>query len=267
MVNDQEPTSVTISRHVSGDSKRAFGAEEGEGESLCGAVAGAGGADAAWWGACAAEAVGAALLVLLTCLPACAEAPPLQRALAGGLIVATLVQCFDHISGAMMNPTVTLAAAVCGRVGWAKGAAYCAAQLAGALAGGAALHALAPAAAACCRTAPAAGVATSRAAALEALLGALLALANCAAWDAANRRLLDSWPLRIGLTVAALSLAAGELTGASMNPVRSLAPALFSGDWSAHWVYWAGPLSGSLLASGLYRCAWRSPRQAPPRGL
>ncbi|CAK1581419.1 unnamed protein product [Parnassius mnemosyne] len=239
--------------------------------SVCGAGAGeadsgGSGGGAGLWREVAAEVCGTALLVLLTCLSSCAAEPPLHTALAAGLVVATLVQCLDHISGAMINPTVTLAAVVAGRLSGARGALYALAQAGGAAAGGALLRALAPRAAACCRTCPAPHVSLAQAVCVEAALGAVLALCNCAAWDARNRRLLDSWPLRVGLTVTALSLAAGELTGASMNPVRSLAPALYSGDWTAQWVYCVGPPLGALCATALYRCVWCAPPAAIPRG-
>ncbi|XP_013197448.2 aquaporin AQPAn.G isoform X1 [Amyelois transitella] len=223
------------------------------------------------WRSLAAEFAGAALLVALTCLATCAEPRPASphRALASGLVVALIVQCFDHVSGAQLNPTVTLAAVVTGRVTAAAGALEAGAQLAGAACGGGLLRLLAPAPVpdSYCVTAPAAGLPIYKAVGIEAVLGASLAWANCAAWDARTRRLRDSWPLRVGLSVAALSFVAGDMTGASMNPARSFAPALWSGDWSHQWVYWAGPLSGSALAAALYRAVWRAPPSAAPRGV
>lgn len=214
----------------------------------------------------AAEAVGAALLVLLSCFPSCLPTPlsSTHTALASGCVVAMLVQGLDHISGAMMNPTVTLAAVVWGRVSAVRAIVMFAAQLAGGAAGAAALAALVPAGGslAGCLTVPAPGVSTARAVAVEAVLGACLALVNCAAWDPRNQHLRDSWPLRIGTSVAAMSLVAGTLTGASMNPARSLAPAVLLGQFHHHWVYWVGPLSGGAGAAALYCALWRPP---PPR--
>ncbi|MCH7602417.1 MAG: aquaporin [Planctomycetes bacterium] len=56
----------------------------------------------------------------------------------------------------------------------------------------------------------------------------------------------------IGLTVATDILCFGPLTGASMNPARSLGPALIAGAWDFHWVYWAGPILGALAAAFVY---------------
>ncbi|CAB3239357.1 unnamed protein product [Arctia plantaginis] len=224
--------------------------------------------DGALWRVALAELVGTALLVLLSCLAACAPgaaALPLHRALAAGFVVTALVQTLDHISGAFFNPTVLLAAVLWGRVGGRRALALGGAQLAGAVLGAGALHALQPAAAASCVTRPAPGLPLHEAALIECVLGGCLALANCGAWDPRSAERRDSWPTRIGLTVAALSLVAGELTGASMNPARSFGPALWSGAWDHHWIYWVSPLSGSLMCTLVYIAAWRPlPLPLPP---
>lgn len=58
-------------------------------------------------------------------------------------------------------------------------------------------------------------------------------------------------PLCIGFVVGANILAAGPFSGASMNPARSFGPAIVSGSWACHWVYWVGPLVGAALAAGV----------------
>jgi aquaporin Z len=63
--------------------------------------------------------------------------------------------------------------------------------------------------------------------------------------------------LYIGFTVTLCALAGGALTGASMNPARSFAPALFSGVWQHHWVYWLGPILGALLAAFAAKYFWQ----------
>lgn len=59
-------------------------------------------------------------------------------------------------------------------------------------------------------------------------------------------------PLLTGLVVGANVMAGGPFSGASMNPARSFGPALVSGDWTDHWVYWVGPLIGGGLAGYIY---------------
>jgi aquaporin NIP len=55
-------------------------------------------------------------------------------------------------------------------------------------------------------------------------------------------------PIVIGLTVGCCALTGGPLTGASMNPARSLGPAVVGGLWHAHWLYWVAPIAGMVVA-------------------
>ncbi len=57
----------------------------------------------------------------------------------------------------------------------------------------------------------------------------------------------------IGLAIAANILIGGPISGASMNPARTLGPALVGGVWNAHWVYWVGPIVGAMLAGWVYQ--------------
>jgi glycerol uptake facilitator-like aquaporin len=59
-------------------------------------------------------------------------------------------------------------------------------------------------------------------------------------------------PIVVSTTLLANIFFAGPLTGASMNPARSLGPAIIGGYWNNHWVYWLGPISGAFLAVGFY---------------
>ena len=69
--------------------------------------------------------------------------------------------------------------------------------------------------------------------------------------------------LYIGLTVTLCAVAGGSFTGASMNPARSFAPALFAGVWTDHWLYWLAPMMGAVLASLSARYLWFSPPTTP----
>ncbi|OAD55119.1 Aquaporin AQPAe.a [Eufriesea mexicana] len=88
---------------------------------------------------------------------------------------------------------------------------------------------------------------------LEGISTAILMLVACAVWDSRNAKNSDSVPIRFGLTVSALALAFGPYTGCSMNPARSLAPALWNNQWTHHWIYWFGPIGGALLTSFMYK--------------
>jgi glycerol uptake facilitator-like aquaporin len=70
---------------------------------------------------------------------------------------------------------------------------------------------------------------------------------------AIDKRGNAAWaPMAIGLVVFVDHLIAVPLTGASMNPARSLGPALIHGQWADHWVYWAGPIVGAIVAAVTY---------------
>lgn len=210
------------------------------------------------WRAAVAELLGTALLLLLGCQAALAHPAGF------GLVVAALVQALDRASGAYFNPAVTLAAALSGREPVGRAFALCVSQVAGGVLGFGGLRALLGAECPACLTLPAAGLPAWRALLLEAALAGTLALVNLAAWDRRDAHLRDSWPLRIGTAVGALSLAGGSLTGAGMNPARSLPPALLLSRWEHHWLYWVGPLSGSAAATLLYRRLWAPPPSPSP---
>lgn len=64
--------------------------------------------------------------------------------------------------------------------------------------------------------------------------------------------------LAIGMTVAVCIFAFGPMTGSSMNPARTFGPALY-GHWDMHWAYWVGPVTGAVLAAGVYKLVWAEP--------
>lgn len=179
-----------------------------------------------WWRALVAEFVATALLVLLgiaSLLPyGEGKTPPLTHpALGFGLVVTGNVQAFGAVSGAHMNPAVTLAALVAGQIGAAPAAGYVVAQMAGAVAGFALLAAVAPAAALASGVAgvtlPAAGVSAMGAVLVEAVLTGTLALVASGVWAAHDPLHPDhSAPTKLGLTVGGLVYA-----GVSHTPTLS----------------------------------------------
>lgn len=109
-----------------------------------------------------------------------------------------------------------------------------------------------------CMTLPNASVSVTAAFIIEFMLTSALIVMVCGVWDPRNRNNGDSAPLRIGLGIVALSIAGGPYTDASMNPVRSFAPALWNWNWDHHWIYWVAPCAAGLLASSFYRIIfWR----------
>ncbi|KAG7307323.1 hypothetical protein JYU34_007492 [Plutella xylostella] len=218
------------------------------------------------WRALAAEVVGTALLVALGCssLLAAPPVPLTHPALAFGGAVTLLATVLAPISGAHLNPAVSLAAVLSGNLAPVKAVLYVIAQCVGAFLGTVMLHGAAGGAAAAACTAPAVGAAA--AAAVEATLTGSLCLLLCGLWAAHDEGKPDhSGPLKVGLAIAGLVYSGGALTGASLNPARSLGPALLYSCWGSHWVYWVGPLLGAALAAGLHRAVSPpAPRAAAP---
>ena len=175
-------------------------------------------------------------------------------ALAHGLALAVMISCLGHISGGHFNPAVTTGFLVTRRMSAAEGALYVGAQLVGAALAALLLRAFVPGAmdAQLGGQALAAGVGFGAGVCIEVILTFLLVFTVFATAVDERGAFKTIAGFGIGLVVAFDILAAGPLTGASMNPARSFGPALVSGAWSGHLVYWIGPLIGGVLAALLY---------------
>jgi MIP family channel proteins len=180
---------------------------------------------------------------------------PVGIALVFGAVVGVMIYALGPISAAHFNPAVTLGFAVAGRFPWRHVPAYFASQIAGGVLASS-LHRLlyAPDAAqavAYGSTLPRIG--WGAALGFEVILTLFLMLVIMAV--ATDARTPPSVPgIAIGGTVGLCALVGGPLCGASMNPARSLAPALVAGGESIriYWIYLVGPVTGAVLASWLF---------------
>lgn len=171
-------------------------------------------------------------------------------ALTFGLIVMAMIYAVGHVSGAHLNPAVTIAFTLVRHFSPRLVPVYLAAQLSGAIAASLILRALFGTPAALGATLPRDGITQSLI--LEIVLTLLLMFVIMAvATDV--RAVGQAAALAIGGTVALEALFAGPISGASMNPARSLAPALVSWTWDAQWLYVVGPVAGALLGAIIYR--------------
>ncbi|XP_057667975.1 lens fiber major intrinsic protein-like isoform X1 [Diorhabda carinulata] len=214
---------------------------------------------------CMSEFFGTAVLLFLSCTGATLDVQGnisiLHVSFATGLAVTAVIQMLGHISGAYINPAVTLSAFILEQINLTQTIAYMISQILGCLVGTGFHKLLTPTAAlsvgngerGVCVNAPGNGISELEAFGVEVILTIILVVANCSSWDKRNSNKTDSIPLKIGLVVVSLNLSAAAYTGASMNPARSFGPAVVYTDFTSHWIYWAAPIVGSLIASLTYK--------------
>lgn len=184
-------------------------------------------------------------------------------ALAFAFVICAMVYSLGHLSGAHLNPAVTLAFWSVRRFPSGEVLPYVVAQCAGAFTAAVVLRASLGASIQAGVTVPM--ISTGSAFLMEVLLSfALMFVIMSVATD--DRVAPGFAALAIGLTVGFCALMAGPLTGASMNPARSLGPAAAAGVWRAHWLYWLAPTIGTILAAQVYEFLResRAPQLAEP---
>lgn len=174
--------------------------------------------------------------------------------LAFGLVIMAMVYATGHISGAHINPAVSIAFLVARHFPARDAAAYIAAQLIGAAGAGLTLLAIFPDKPAHLgATLPSVPVADAFIYELV-MTAFLMFVITAVATD--TRAVGSAAAIAIGGVIALDALFGGSLTGASMNPARSFGPALASGTWSDYWLYAVAPIAGACiggLAYGLIR--------------
>ena len=203
----------------------------------------------------AAEAIGTFLLVFIGPGVAAVNAwsggavTHVGVALAFGCAVLAAVYALGHVSGAHINPAVTIGFWIARRFPGRDVAPYVIAQLAGATVAALVLGATFGSFTVAATTRPA--IPLAAALAVEVILSFILMLGVMAVAIAAGVS-GGVAGVSVGLTVMGDALMDGPLTCASMNPARSFGPALAAGVWDAHWLYWLGPLIGMALAVPAY---------------
>jgi aquaporin NIP len=203
----------------------------------------------------AAEAIGVFALVFLGAGAASVNAwsngavSHTGVSLAFGGIILVAVYALGHVSGAHLNPAVSVGFWIARRFPGREVAPYVAAQLAGASAGAFALRAAVGSFTVFATTRPAIPVLSALCVEI-ALSFFLMLVVMAVATDA--RVSGEVAGLAVGFIVMVDALMGGPLTGASMNPARSFGPALATGQWASHWIYWIGPLIGMAMAVPTY---------------
>ena len=168
---------------------------------------------------------------------------------APALMVAAIILFMGTVSGAHLNPAVSFAFALRGDFPWRRVPAYVAAQFVGAILATLLLWALIGKQGSAGLTLPGNGISTTTAMLWEAVL--TVGLVSVILGTASGAQQIG--PLAavgVGGYIALAGLWGSPVSGASMNPARSLGPALVLGDWTAWWAYLAGPVAGGAIAVG-----------------
>ena len=170
-----------------------------------------------------------------------------------GAAIGLMVYTFGHVSGAHINPAVTIPMMITRKIGIADGIGYIISQLIGAVAAAATLKAILPELGAKVHFATQGGPSdlinnsVSSGFAVEAVL--TFFLVTVIFMTAVHKKATPGWHgFTIGGMIFLIHLIGVPLTGASVNPARTFGPALISGFWEFHWMYWAAPILGGIIA-------------------
>ena len=168
-----------------------------------------------------------------------------------GIVVMIMIYAVGEISGAHLNPAVSIAFAVARRFPWRQVPAYAAVQIIAAIMAAMAVRGLIGEAAQQGATLPVASdaIGIARAAGIEFLLSWILMFVILGVCTGAQEKGLMAG-VAIGAAVALCALFGGPLTGASMNPARSIGPALIAGELHSLWLYCVMPVLGTCAAVG-----------------
>jgi len=178
-----------------------------------------------------------------------------------GLVIMAMIYAVGHISGAHFNAAVTCAFALTRRFPWPRAACYWGAQFVGAVTAAAILRGSLGNIAHVGATVPSGSDAQSFLWELV-MTAFLMFVVMAVATD--TRAVGEAAAIAIGGTIGLDAMFGGPISGASMNPLRSLGPALVSGDLHALWIYLTAPLIGAAAGAALYQYVRGESTQALP---
>lgn len=173
-------------------------------------------------------------------------------AFAHGLVIIGFAYAYGHISGTHINPAVTIGVWAAGKIDTVRALSYVVVQLLGGIAGAFVLSwVLGPRGGTLGATVLGEGMTTSSGLVLELILTFFLVNAVMNAGISGKATIPGG--LAIGFTLTFCILMGGPLTGASLNPARTLGPAVATGNYADIWLYFVGPILGGVIAGLLYR--------------
>ncbi|XP_078521417.1 aquaporin-1 [Lissotriton helveticus] len=174
--------------------------------------------------------------------------------LAFGLAIATMAQSVGHVSGAHLNPAVTVGCLLSCQISILKAVFYIIAQCLGAVVAAAILSGVTVALEnnSIGLNQLSAGVHSGQGLAIEIIITFQLVLCVIAITDRRRGDITGSAPLAIGLSVTLGHLIAIDYTGCGMNPARSFGSAVITKNFKDHWIFWVGPMIGGAAAALVY---------------
>jgi len=179
-------------------------------------------------------------------------------ALAYGLVIATMMTAIGHVSGGHLNPAVTIGAWVTQKISSSLAVIYLVAQFAGGVVGALLLRAAFPKTIWKGATHPLGvttvvnGISKGQAVLIEAVLAFFVMWVIMATAIDPNGSFGKVAGLAVGFAYAMAVMMGGPITGGSMNPARTLGPAIVAGKYTGIWVYFVGPIAGAIVAAALY---------------
>lgn len=171
-------------------------------------------------------------------------------AFAHGLVIVVFAYAYGHISGTHINPAVTLGLLIAGEIQFVTAIGYWIVQFLGGILGAVVLNAVLPNPGDLGVTILSENVGVGQGLVVEIVL--TFFLVNTIFNTAVSGKAGNFAGLAIGLTLVLCILMGGPLTRASLNPARTLGPAIVSGNYADLWLYFVGPLVGAILAALLY---------------
>lgn len=204
---------------------------------------------------CFAELISTFVLVLIGCGAMAVDAQTGMLTHVGvatvwGLVVMVMIYTVGDISGAHMNPAVSIAMAAVRRMRWIDAGCYTAAQCAGAILAAIAIRAVVGVNEASLG-ATTTNLSLTVGLMVEMMLTAILMFVVMGVSTGAKEKGITAG-LAVGATIAMEAFVAGPLTKASMNPARSLGPAVVAGQLDQLWIYIVGPAVGGLIGAAVY---------------